>query len=515
LFEHCGLSPEILPGITRSVFELNQGKLLGRYSERWKLLPGGRLEIEASIPILPPLGSDATYFEAPKLLGIFDLTRESGTQAPSAKPDSLEAFKRSNPALCKRVCGFKIQNASELAAWKTLDAGKYPDAARLFQKATQEQPKWPFALFGEAWARIGAAEFALARQALRNGRAALTPEYQPFLEAFGSLLEEQINAYELQKTAPAQDYFAFSESLAGKWTNFKEQQNGIGQLSRKKFRVWTPQDLQAAMQLTQEFPLRQELEKAVNMRGRGFIMPIGTPGLSLKVIANLPLSNSQMQQSLATMAIIEGHIYLAQNNPQRAASQYAAAVRLGQKMRHGILVSHLIGISVENAGLQALLELFEDGRLQDTQSVAFANQMADLILRGEPEIAPSRLFLFEFQILPISSDPMMEYLLRSTFANLQEVRPRELSAPARARLLKTTCALKVKNPKPPYPPQMDAADWLEDPFVKGQKIRYVPGAGGPATVFSCGPDQQNDHASVSYDPTNGARSAGDIFVRIR
>jgi hypothetical protein len=100
-------------------------------------------------------------------------------------------------------------------------------------------------------------------------------------------------------------------------------------------------------------------------------------------------------------------------------------------------------------------------------------------------------------------------------ASFRETEVRARSTQTRLALVKAACAVKGKTLKPPFPAQMDAAALPEDPFLKGQTLRYIPGAGGPATVFSVGPNGENDHASVAYDPTNGTTSAGDIFVRIR
>ena len=489
-------------------------KTLGRYVERWRLLPGGRLEVDGAIPAVPVSASPAGA-EGVEEIQRFQMGLKKALLTPGSQADYLGAFRKDNPALCKRVWGFKIRNASELAAWKALDAGKHAEAAQLFQKAAKEQPGWPFALFGEAWARIGTSEFDLARQALKNARAALTPEYRPFLEALDFLLEDQTLSYEVQKTAPAQDYLALAESWKGKWVMQSGDRNALGGLSRKKLRDWSAQDFQAAASVVQNCPVWQDLEKGAGMRGRGPLLPIGAKGLSIENLASRPVPNFLELQSIAKVLVLAGHGCLARNDLKKAAYYYTIPIRLGQNLRHGSVISHLIGIAMEGIGAQALLDLFEDGRIQDPQSLAYIRQTADILLKAEPEPNAGRIFAYECHVVPFSSDPFLDYVLMTMLASFRETEVRARSTQTRLALVKAACAVKGKTLKPPFPAQMDAGALPEDPFLKGQTLRYIPGAGGPATVFSVGPNGENDHASVAYDPTNGTTSAGDIFVRIR
>lgn len=290
----------------------------------------------------------------------------------------------------------------------------------------------------------------------------------------------------------------------------------MNDLSRKKLRDWSAQDFQAAASVVQSCPLWQDLEKAVGMRGRGPLLPIGSKALSFETLGYLPMLNFLEQQCIAKVLVLAGHGSLAQNDPKKAAYHYTIPIRLGQNLRHGTAISHLIGIAMEGIGAQALLDLFEDGRIQDSQSLAYVAQLVDIALKAEPEANAGRIWAYECHIVPFSSDPFLDYLLSSSMrGNSREAENRARSTQTRLALVKAACAVKSKTLKPPFPAQMDAAALPEDPFLKGQKLRYVPGAGGPATVFSVGPNGENDHASVAYDPTNGTLSAGDILVRIR
>jgi len=51
-----------------------------------------------------------------------------------------------------------------------------------------------------------------------------------------------------------------------------------------------------------------------------------------------------------------------------------------------------------------------------------------------------------------------------------------------------------------------------DPFSK-DPLRFIPGS-DPFACYSIGPDDKDDRAEFSYDPTNGTKSPGDIYVKI-
>jgi len=488
----------------------------GHYFEQWLLMPGGRLFVDGTIPIVPCLGARLQSPYDWQALDRYDDLFKKTTRKRNAKSSILDDFRRENPFLCRQVCGLKIRNASEIQAWKCLDAGKYAEAAQLFQKAAKEQPGWPFPLFGETWAHIGTGEFDLARQALQNGRAALTPEYRPLLELAGYTLEDQILSYELVKTAPSEDFFALALSLSDKRVLLDGSKELLSELIKKGFRNWSPQDFQAANEITEAFLFWQTLERAVKMRGRGPLLPIGPRALSLKALTGLPIPSFLKHHIMAKISVLRGNLFLSRSDLRKAIHYYAIPIRLGQMFRHGSCISHLIGIALEDIGLRPMLDLFEDCRIQDPQSLAAINQTTDLILRNEPAPGVMKTLAYELHAVPYFTDPLLEYpLARTPWPNANEIWGRERGMLARLLLLKTACAVKGKSLKPPFPAQLDAAELPEDPFAKGEKLRYVSNGNGGAVVYSLGPDQKDDRALIPYDPTNGTVSAGDILVRIR
>ena len=521
--KRIGIAPNLIPIYLKSgLTEKINFPALGKFQETWRLLPGGRLEVDAPIPVFPLdlLLCPDNNWEKAKLLVRFKEIVGKDEKKPDLTSKPLADFQRANPALFKRVCGFKIQNASELAAWKALDSAEYTQAALLFQKAAQEQPKLPFAYLGETWARIGAGEYTLARQALKTGRAAFTSETRPFLESFSYILEDQIAAYEITKTKASQDFIAFATAWSEKWTISDKQTALISDLIKKTPKEWTPQEKETAWKLVYAIPSWDILDKLVNMQGHSRSLPVGwnvspTTTTLGKIEWGLPLYVKMHQ--LSRFSMLRGHLYLTQHDAPKAIYQYAASIRMGQSFRQGDFVRHIVGVAMEQYfGARPMSRLFEDASLQNPKTLSYLNQTVDQLLRSEPRPNPGRLCAYEYIEMPLTSDliALLPGGVLST-SNFETIQSRENQLYAQMLLLKTACAVKAKSLKPPFPAQMDAAELPEDPFAKGQKLRYVSNGNDGAVVYSVGPDQKDDRALIPYDPTNGAASPGDISVRIR
>jgi len=517
--KHIGIAPNLMPRDLRGALtEKLSFPALGKFQETWRLLPGGCLEVDAPLPVFPLdlfFCPDKNWEKSKQLRRFLEIV---GADKKNLNLTSklLADFQRANPALFKRVCGFKIQNASELAAWKALDNAQYPQAAQLFQKATHEQPKLPFAYLGETWARIGAGEYALARQALKKGRAAITSETRPFLESFSYILEDQIAAYEITKTKASQDFIAFANAWSEKWTISKQQTELIIDLIKKTPKEWTPQEKETAWKLVYAIPSWDNLDKLVNMQGHSHPQPIGWK-ISLTIIKFGEVDLLVKMQQLSRLSMLRGHLYLTQHDTPKAIYQYAASIRMGQSFRQGDFVRHILGVALEqNYGARPMSRLFEDASLQNPKTLSYLNQTVDQLLRSEPRPNPGRLCAYEYIEMPLTSDliALLPGGVLST-SNFETIQSRENQLYAQMLLLKTACAVKAKSLKPPFPAQMDATEFPEDPFAKGQKLRYVSNGNEGALVYSIGPDQKDDHAAIPYDPTNGTSSPGDISIRIR
>jgi hypothetical protein len=104
------------------------------------------------------------------------------------------------------------------------------------------------------------------------------------------------------------------------------------------------------------------------------------------------------------------------------------------------------------------------------------------------------------------------------YAGLDRVFPAE----ARLNLLRAAIEWRLAPPDAkPDPAAMTIADhespW-RDPFAEAPlHANPLPGAGngGGILLYSLGPDLQDQHGQIEYDPTNGTVSAGDLTLDVR
>ena len=478
---------------------------LGRYYERWELLPDNRLKVECAIPILNPSGNPQA--EAAKAMELKSAINQAGF---------LDKYKEAHSADLTSVCGWKITQDAERDAWKALDGGDYGKAAQLFQSAEQAQPDRPFAYLGEAWARTGAKQFDLARKALQAGREHLPDETRPWLAKFSLFLKDQVYSYETASLGKDADYAAFMESMdAGMGDFFKKTNPELSGLTKKAIREWQAKDYQEANKAVTAFPFWIQIQKTNQMRGRGSLMPIGQGAFSGEAWAQAKVPNFLNCQQMAKLIVLKGHLSRAQRAYPQAVYQYTLAVHLGQIMRHGTMISHLIGIAMETIGLNGLLQFIEDGLLSDAPILQYTSQMMGYLDKDEPRQEPGEMLASESGLTPFISDPILEAIfLVTAVPNSEEAQTRATMVGTKIALIKAACAVKAKNLKPPFPPTMDAASLPKDPFAPEQPLRYQA-AGNEALLYSVGPDKKDENAAAIYDPTNGTLSAGDVILKIR
>ena len=465
-------------------------KASGRYFERWRLLPGGRLQMECGLPIL------------------------SLSVGPHMA-EQLETMRKVKEGWAcgqyQKICGWKILDPREAEAWQALDAEDFARAAQLFHAAAEAQPDRPFPCLGEAWALMGAKQFDRAREALNAGVARLSDETRPFLEQFAFNLKDQIYSYET--VALGQDFNALIEQIEEKIPLVVEPE-----LSKKSARELTPADYQQIASILNACEFLGQTDQGVGLRGRGMLMPIGQKGMSMKTYAEMKMPNFLKLQDLAKIYRLRGHFQRApgQKRYSEAVRSYASAIRMGQLMRHGPLMSHLIGIASEAIGVSGLEQMLEDGLVADPQVFQTFQQFVTFLDQEEPRLQPWEILSGEFGGgHAFISDPLIEWMLLTlAMPNCLEAETRAKMPTARLAMLKAACALKSQKPQGPYAQGLDPAALPQDPFVPAQKLRSRA-EGGAAIFHSLGPDQQDQQSAVAYDPTNGTLSAGDVILTVK
>jgi hypothetical protein len=357
---------------------------------------------------------------------------------------------------------------------------------------------------------MGAGQFDEARLALQTAVSRLNDETRPFFEQFGKHLEDQIYSYE---TA------ASGEDLVGLMAEIQDQVPMIEDeaLLQKPARDLTAADLNTISGLVNSVAFWNRLDAAAEWRGRAQLYPIGQEGTPVQAIASMPTPDFRKMQMLARLCVLRGHLARSQDNIDESVRRYGAVIHMGQSMRHGDLLSRLIGIALEFIGMDALDQLLQDGLIHGTPHFAAYQQCLAFLLEEEPHIQAYDMMSTEFGTFgPMAADPMLEWILTSVaMVNFEAAISRANLITTRMRLHEEALDFMIEYPKGAYPASLpgDAIE-LEDPFAPGQKLLYRSD-GDQASFYSLGPDGLSQMGRFVYDPTNGTDSPGDIVLTIK
>ena len=497
LFQQMGLTPATDPQIQELRSQL-QGDLTSRlafdaqakYYERWRLVEGGRLQIDSSLP---------TFFPS----AIQDI---EGIRSIVQKTMEGELLGTGDH---KRISGWKIVDPREKQGWEELDKANYTQAAALFNAAAKSQPTRPFPLIGETLARIGAQDFTRAKAALKVAAARLNAETGPCLAMYLTMIEDQLYSHE--SMSMSQDLPAFVDEMA------KAPLLINWPLELKPATELVDDELQAIEDLVGRFLHWEKVETAVNeTRGRGPLLPLNHSMFLFAPRLEAKLANAQILQNLSTFMILKGHQARQTKQDYVAAlKEYASAIALGQKFRHGPMEFRLNGTLLEQAGITAMSELIEDGLLANQETLDAFTQHADQLIATEPsnenheEICYNKAYpspmsapLYELNFLVgIATDSTATFELTANFTL------------AELHLLKAVAIVKSQHLTGPYPEYFDVSQFPDDPFQQGGKLKYRGGEDG-AVLYSVGPDGIDDQGQTKYDPGNGLVSFGDITITL-
>ncbi|MCX7045029.1 MAG: hypothetical protein NTX50_06040 [Candidatus Sumerlaeota bacterium] len=187
----------------------------------------------------------------------------------------------------------------------------------------------------------------------------------------------------------------------------------------------------------------------------------------------------------------------------------AANYRMGQFMnQHGNLINRLIGIALRSIASR-WLEIF---CLNSVETPEECGQMWDMLERLnslERDVNAEEMFA-------------MQWMGRNRFGNFDscEADTRRRVADVRFRNLRVAAAARWKQLSAGALPRA-ASDIRSlfpnglppDPFATSEPLRTICRP-DQFVVYSVGPNGRDEGATITYDPTNGTLSAGDIATRV-
>jgi len=244
------------------------------------------------------------------------------------------------------------------------------------------------------------------------------------------------------------------------------------------------------------------------------VPPLKSPSYSPPGIPNF-LSLQVSAKVARTMATF----YLFQGRREESLEILAALYRLGQSLNsEGTLIQRLIGIAVRAiacAGLQtyalnaceseadfqslwAVLERLHNTPAQEDGRHILEDEMSPFISLLRPVPGPGIPNYLEVQTRHKVTDMKFQLLRMATAAKYHLVTARDFPSSEKdfASLLPDGVPRDVFS------------------ISKKAPLRFIRNSPDEFTVYSIGPDDGDDKASISYDPTNGTITPGDIFITI-
>jgi hypothetical protein len=242
------------------------------------------------------------------------------------------------------------------------------------------------------------------------------------------------------------------------------------------------------------------------------VPPLKSPSYSPPAIPNF--LGFQVDAKVArTMATL----YLFQGRREESLEILAASYRLAQSMNaHGTIIQRLIGMAIRAiscAGLQIYAlnacETAEDFQKSRAMLERLHNTPAqeDGTNIFEDEMSP-----FVSLLKPVSGTAVPNYLEAQTRHKITDMKFQllRMSTAAKYRFITTGDFPSSEKEFAPFLPDGPPPDV----FAKNAPLRFTRSSPNEFTVYSIGPDDIDDMASISYDPTNGTITDGDIVMTI-
>jgi hypothetical protein len=233
-------------------------------------------------------------------------------------------------------------------------------------------------------------------------------------------------------------------------------------------------------------------------------------------LATRPVPNFLELQIFCKVARATAMLRLVQGRREEALELLTGSYRLGQCMNaDGVLIVRLIGIALRaiatsGLGIYALNACETPGDLEKT--------WAEIERLDETPGQEDGRHLTDGEDSPLRS-LMTDYSMYA--ANLLEARTRHDVTDAKFQALRAGVAARHRFLRTGQFPRSAAEFDLfgveglpADDFAPTQTLRFILPEKGEFTVYSVGPDGDDDRAETTYDSSNGSTSDGDLSLAI-
>jgi hypothetical protein len=230
-----------------------------------------------------------------------------------------------------------------------------------------------------------------------------------------------------------------------------------------------------------------------------------------------PVPNFLTFQITAKVARVIATLNLFQGKREGSLELFASIYRMGQALNaHGSFIQRLIGIAIRSIASEGL-KIFVLNACETEEEFKNCRVMLQRLHNTPGQEDGSRLFDGEFT--PIQSN--MKMMSGIAIPNLLEAETRHKVSDMRFELVRMACAAKYRllhsgdfpDKKEDFVPFLsEGLPW--DSFTEKDPLRFTKLSLNEMAVYSIGPDKNDNHAMINYDPTNGTITDGDIFITI-
>jgi len=221
-----------------------------------------------------------------------------------------------------------------------------------------------------------------------------------------------------------------------------------------------------------------------------------------------PQSNFVKYQVLARMLILQSKIKLYEENFADCVKMTRKVVKMGQHLNTGPLFSRSVSFSIMKIGLDSF-EYLITNTLNNIPDAKHTLQLLKALIRDQKEIN-NEIYSYEFTEYPdIYSPKNADAILIKGQVIVATLNIMEVAAAAKL--------YDLLNGK--YPTSMDmlSTDYFETQPIdvfSGEQIKLI-GDINQITIYSAGPDRQDNKCQIIYDVRNGVNSPGDIIITLK
>jgi hypothetical protein len=221
-------------------------------------------------------------------------------------------------------------------------------------------------------------------------------------------------------------------------------------------------------------------------------------------------------QVIVSVFTVKSIIDLFQGNREESLAILSALYQLGQSLRmNGYLIENLIGAQLQGDAIYGL-SLYALNACESKEEMRNFHSMLERLNRikipmetGNP--CYNRIPVILSHTWAYGED-LQNYLGAQTKTQIRdtEFQLLRMAVAAKYHLATTGDFPNSEKDFAPFLPEGPPGD----AFAEGESLRFHPDSQNEFLVYGIGPDKKDDKASFVYDPTNGAVSGGDIYIRI-